>query len=123
MNRSFIVNTNINSISNNYDQLKLLISGKVDLLVIQETKLDSAFPTSQFLIECYSEPYYFDRDRKWSSFFIYVQEDIPIQPLTDHKLQHHIERRFVELNLRKCKWFSSGSYHLPSQSGKYFLTI
>ena len=48
MNTLIISNLNINSISNKFDQLKFLVQGKVDILVIMETKLDSTFPTSQF---------------------------------------------------------------------------
>ena len=57
MNRLLIGKLNINSISNKLDQLKLFVQGKVDILVITETKLDSTFPTSQVLMEGYSEPY------------------------------------------------------------------
>ena len=96
MNRLIISNLNINSISNKFDQLKLLVRGKVDILVITENKLDSTFPTSQFLIEGYSEPYRFDRNRNGGGVFIYVREDIPRKPLTDHKLPHDIEGIFVE---------------------------
>ena len=52
--------------------------------------------TSQFLIEGYSEPYRFDRNGNRGSVLIYVQEDIPSKPLTDHKLPHDDERIFVE---------------------------
>ena len=54
MNRLLTGNLNINSISNKFDQLKLLVRVKVDILVITEIKLGSTFPTSQFLIEGYS---------------------------------------------------------------------
>ena len=40
MNRLLIDKLNINSISNKFDQLKLLVRGKADILVIKETKLD-----------------------------------------------------------------------------------
>ena len=120
MNRLLIGNLNINSVSNKFDQLKLLVRGKVDNLVIKEIKLDSTFPTSQFLIEGYSEPYRFDRNRNGGGVLIYAREDIPSKPLTDHKLPHYIEGIFVELNLRKNKWLFFGSYHPPSQSDKYF---
>ena len=103
MNRLLIGNLNINSISNKFDQLKLLVQGKVDILVITETKLDTTFPTSQFLIEGYSEPYRFNRNRNGGGILIYVREDIPSKPPTDHKLPHDIEGIFVELNLRKNK--------------------
>ena len=115
MNRLLIDNLSINSISNNFDQLKFLVRGKVDILVITETKLDSTFPTSQFLIGGYNEPYRFDRNRNGGDVLIYVREDI-----TDHKLSHDIKGIFVELNLRKNKWLLFGSYHPPSQSDEYF---
>ena len=36
---------NINLISNKSDQLKAMIEGKVDILAVIETKLDSTFPS------------------------------------------------------------------------------
>ena len=45
MNRLIIGNLSINSISNKFDQLKLFVQGKVDILIVTETKLDSTFPT------------------------------------------------------------------------------
>ena len=63
VNRLITGNLNINSISNKFDQLKLFVQGKIDILIVTETKLDSTFPTSQFVIFGYSEPYRFDRNR------------------------------------------------------------
>ena len=123
MNRLLIGNLNINSILNKFDQLKLFLQGKVDILVIKETKLNSTFPTSQFLIESYSEPYCFDKSRNWGGVLIYVREDIPSKPLTDHTLPHDIEGIFVEINLRKNKWLLFGSYHPPSPSDEYFFDL
>ena len=71
MNKLLIDNLNINSISNGFDQLKLSIQ-RVDILAITETKLDSIFSTSQFLIQGYSEPYCFDRNRNGGCVLIYV---------------------------------------------------
>ena len=42
--RLVIGNLNINSTSNKFDNLKLIIQGKIDILVITETKTDSTFP-------------------------------------------------------------------------------
>ena len=54
MNRLIIGNLNINSISNKFDQLRLFVQGKVDyVIVVTETKLNSNFPTSQFVIDGY----------------------------------------------------------------------
>ena len=61
--RLIIGNLDINSLSSKFDQLKLLIQGKVDILIITETKLDDSFPIDQFIISGYSKPYRLDRNR------------------------------------------------------------
>ena len=85
-NRLIIGNLNINSISNKSDQLKLFVQGKVDILIVTETKLDSTFPTSQFMIDKYSEPYRFDRNRNGGRVLIYIRKDIASILLANHKL-------------------------------------
>ena len=119
MNRLIIGNLIINSISNKFDKLKLFVQGKVDILIVTETKLNSTFPHSQFIIDGYSEPYRFDRNRNGDGVLIYIREDIPKKLLADHKLPH-VTTIFVELNLRKRKWLLFESYHPPSQSDEYF---
>ena len=39
---------NINSIRNKFELLSSLIGGKIDILVISQTKLDTTFPANQF---------------------------------------------------------------------------
>ena len=39
-------NLNINSVNSEFDQMKFLLQGKVDVLVLTETKLDNSFPTN-----------------------------------------------------------------------------
>ena len=109
MNRLIIGNLNINSISNKFYQLKLFVQGKVDILIVTETKLDSTLPTFQFLMEGYSDQYHFDRNRYGGGVLIYNREDIPSKLLADHKLPHNTGGIFVELNLRKKKWLLFGS--------------
>ena len=46
INKLVICHLNINSLSNKFDQLKLIIKNKVDILAITETKLHSSFPDS-----------------------------------------------------------------------------
>ena len=55
--RLVIGNLNINFIANKFDNLKLIIQGKTDILVITETKTDSTFTLNQFAIQGYSKPY------------------------------------------------------------------
>ena len=73
--RLVIGNLNINSTSNKFDNLKLIIQGKIDILVITETKTDSTFPLNQFAIQGYSKPYRFDRNRNGDGVF-YMHEKI-----------------------------------------------
>ena len=61
MNRIIFAHLNINSIRNKFDMLSDLIRGKIDILLISETKLDETFPSSQFLIPGFSIPYRLDR--------------------------------------------------------------
>ena len=100
MNRLLIGDLNINSISKKFNQLKLFAQGKADVLVVTETKLDSTFPTSQFLIEVVVNYIaLIERDE----VLIYVRNDNKSRLLTDHKLAHHIELNVFEVNLRKYK--------------------
>ena len=114
MNRLLIGNLNINSVSNKFDQLKFFGRDNINIFFITETKLDSTFPTSQFLIKGYSEPNRFDRNRNGGDVLIYVQEVIPSKSLMDHKLTQDIEKTFVESNVRKNNWLLFGSYHPPT---------
>ena len=73
-NRIIIGNLNINSINNNFDALKTIITGNIDIFVIIETKLDETFEITQFCIEGFNEPYRLDRNRYGGGILIYVRE-------------------------------------------------
>ena len=64
-NRIIIGQLNINSLRNKFDALKTIIKGKIDILVITESKLDDIFPENQFLIDGFLSPYLLGRDLKW----------------------------------------------------------
>ena len=101
---------NINSLAPKIEQLKEVIGKNLDILTIQETKLDSSFPSAQFLIDGYSEPYRLDRNRNGGGVMIYVRDDIPSKLLNKHTFTEAIEGLFVEINLRKTKLLFFGSY-------------
>ena len=71
IDRLIIAHLNINSIRNKFVALKQLVNGKVDILVITESKIDSSFPLQQFRIEGYSQ-YRVDRNSEGggSSFIL-----------------------------------------------------
>ena len=54
---------NINPLASKFDQLKLIIGNNIDILIITETKTDSSFLNSQFMIEGFSMPFSLDRPR------------------------------------------------------------
>ena len=74
------------------------INNNIDILMISETKLDPSFPTGQFHIHGFSEPYRFDRNSSGGGILLYIREDIPSKLILT-KLT--IEGFFSEINLRK----------------------
>ena len=60
--RLIIDHLNINSLCNKFEELKFLTQGKIDILMISETKLEESFPTNQFLISDFSAPFRLDRN-------------------------------------------------------------
>ena len=110
VNKVIIGTLNINSLAPKFEQLKAVIGKNIDVLTIQETKLDSSFPVGQFLMDGFSEPYRLDRDKNGGGVMIYVREDIPSRLLTKHTFTKEIEGLFVEVNLRKTKLLFFGSY-------------
>ena len=120
IDKVLIGNINVNSIPHKFDQLKELILKYVDVLIITETKLDDSFPTAQFKVEGFSEPFRRDRNRKGGGIMIYVRNDILCRALKKYNFESDVEALFLELNFRKSKWLLCGIYHPPSQSKEYF---
>ena len=113
--RLVVRNLNINSMSNKSNNLKLIIQGKIDILVITETETYSTFPLNQFVIQGYSKRYRFDRNRNGGGVFIYVRKDIPSRELKIHNTPEDTEIIFIEINLIKNKWhFVAATTHLAS---------
>ena len=77
MNKIVLATLNINSIRNKFSSLAEIVSNNIDVLVIQETKLDATFPEGQFLIPGFKKPFRRDRDKNGGGILIYVRNDIP----------------------------------------------
>ena len=97
-----------------------MLQGKIDILVLTESKLDSSFPINLFFIECYSKPFRFDRNRNRGGVLLYIREDIPWKELKLHRHPHDIEVIFAEVNLKKIKLLPFATYNQPSQVDEYF---
>ena len=55
------------------------------------------------MIEGFSKPFRFDRNRSSAGVIVYVRDDVPSKQLTKHKLPHDIQGLFIEVNLTKIK--------------------
>ena len=101
---------NINSLRNKFNELVELMRGRLDILVLTETKLDHTFPEKQFLIPGYKKPFRLDRNVNGGGVMIYVREDIPCDALSKYSTPARLEAIFVEINLRKEKFFGESCY-------------
>ena len=63
---------NRNSIRNKVDMLSYMIGNKIDILMISESKLDDTFPTSQFVIDSFTEPFRLDRTRNGGVVYYFM---------------------------------------------------
>ena len=75
LNTVILAQLNINSIRNKFNLLGEGIKGKVDVLMISETKIDKTFPPRQFYIEGFTPPYRLDI-KFMGVVFLYMSERI-----------------------------------------------
>ena len=75
-NNIIIGHLNINSIRNKFEMLSMSVAQYVDILMLSETKLDSTFPSIQFLINGFSVPHRLDRNSKGGGILLYVKDKI-----------------------------------------------
>ena len=108
-----IAHLNISSIRNKLEVLASMVMGKVDILLISESKIDDSFPKSQFSIPGFSIPYRKDRDGAGGGILLYIRQDIPSKLLNNFHstFDTKYENMFVEINLHKRKWLIGGSYN------------
>ena len=111
VNRLISAQFNINSLRSKFDSLINIINNNTDILMISETKLDPSFPTRQFHIHGFSEPYRFDRNSIGGGILLYIREDIPSKLILTKMA---IEEFFVEINLRKKGGFFAA--HITQKS-------
>ena len=109
IDKIIIGHININSIRNKIHLLADMIRGRVDILLISETKLDSSFPKPQFFIQGYSEPHRLDRTAFGGGLLFYFRDDIPIKPLP--LISENIECILSEITISKKKWLFIGTYN------------
>ena len=108
---------NINSIRYKHNDLFIMVQNNIDILAIAETKLDSSFPSAQFLVYGYKTPYRKDGNKHGGGLLVYVKEDIPCCQLTNHPPVHNLlDIIAVELNYWRQTWLLIAVYKSPSVS-------
>ena len=64
---------NINSVRNKFTDFSGMVGDYFDILVITEAKIDSCFPTSQYLMDGIKSPYGLDVSGNSGGVFVYVK--------------------------------------------------
>lgn len=95
---------------NKFTDLRTIINGKIDIVSIAETKLDSSFPCGQFFLDGYHTPYRLDINNKSGGLLVYVKSSIPSLRLTCDVVCNSIQAIPFEINLRKEKWLVISIY-------------
>ena len=121
INKLVIAQLNINNLRNKFEDLKVIILNNLDILIINESKLDNSFPTHQFFIEGYCTPLRLDHDSNGGGVIIYMRDDIPCKELKIYDIPKHFEGIFLKINLRKEKWILFGGYFPHKQNISNFL--
>ena len=112
---------NINSIRNKFESLYSLLADKVDILTIAETKLDGSFPTNQFLIKGFHQPFRLNINRNSGGLLVYIKSSLPVKTLSNYTLPSDIQAIHFELSLKERKWLFLSIYKPPSQNSQYLL--
>ena len=82
-------------------------------MIVAETKLDSSFPMTQFVIPGLHHPFELDINRRSGGLLVYVKGSIPARVLTSCSTPADIQIIVFEINLEKEKWLFVAIYKPP----------
>ena len=111
----------MNSIRNKLSDLFSIIDSNVEIVTIAETKLDSSFPSAQFIVDGHSAPYRKDRNANDGGLLVYIKEGIPSCELKNHPpMSNSFDVIVIEINFRKSNWLLINAYKPPSVNNSLF---
>ena len=115
----FISYLNINSLSIKIEALRQICKiSLLEILCVNETKLDSSFPNSQLRIDEYIPPYRRDRDNHGGGGIVFIREGLITKRLEN--LETKISETIcLELTVSNKKWFILFAYRPPQENNKY----
>ena len=118
-NNPIIGYLNINSLRNKITQFRE-VCGKapIDLLCIDETKLDASFPDAQFHLEGYQyPPFRQDRENNGGGKMTFIKEGLIAKRLYSYE-DSTSETICLEVTISKKKWCITFAYRPPYSSNK-----
>ena len=112
---------NINSLRTKILSLKeILHKAPIDILCIDETKLDETFPDAQFMIENYQfPPFRRDRNNKGGGKMVLIRKELLAKRLEDFETKS-TETICIELLISKKKWCIIFTYRPPKYDKVFF---
>lgn len=117
--KCIIANSNINSFPNKFEEISEWLSSKsVDILSIQETKIDRTFPNSQFNVQGFN---LFRRDRKkgGGGIAVYISENIVAQQ-KKVTMCKSLETILLDLRIGQRRFALVSAYKPPSVDNSTF---
>ena len=120
-------NININSLRYKFAPLaEILGQSMLDILSVQETKLDSSFPDSQFMVPGY-RLHRKDHQSNSGGLLMLVRDDIPHVRRYDLEkitiLSGRIELMVLEIVLKNEKWLLFNMYKQPQVSSRCLVRV
>ena len=120
-------NININSLRYKFAPLaEILGQSMLDILSVQETKLDSSFPDSQFMVPGY-RLHRKDHQRNSGGLLMLIRDDIPHVRRYDLEnitiLSGRIELMVLEIVLKNEKWLLFNMYKQPQVSNRCLVRV
>ena len=98
----------------------VLSNAPIDVLCVDETKLDSSFPDHQFKIEGYQfPPFRRDRNSKGGGKLVYLRECFIAKRIPKFETEK-AETICIEITIAKKKWCILFAYRLPNFSKTEF---
>ena len=110
---------NINFLRTKILSLKeILHKALIDILCIDETKLDETFPDAQFIIENYQfTPFRRDRNNKGDGKMVFIRKELLAKRLEDFETKS-TETILIELLISKKRWCNIFIYRPPKYDKK-----
>ena len=119
-NNPLIGYLNINSLKKKIVSLRgILEKTPIDILCIDEIKLDESFPDQQFQIQGYQyPPFRKDRDRNGGGKMVFIRQGLIVKRLQELEMKK--ESICIELTISKKKWCILFVYRPPHQDKASF---